>query len=345
MDLVALIDSLDKLRPGEPQALDGWQIAPMSGGRNNLLYHASGEHGDVVVKFTRRDARDRVGREYAGLTLLHTLAPELAPTPLLMNRERWSQPVVAQTWLDGQSRETAPTNAQDWRRLAEHYAAVHNLAREGQAEGIGDSIRSAVLTFPNAQAAVDYVLVEMSQIIVRVANLNLRPTAAGLHPDLPAEVRALALRMEEHPFPTWPEPERVFGRCDPYIANFLQRSDQPWASVDWENSGWVDPAFELGDLMTHPCYRGVTEDAWAGYIHDCLELHPGDKTLGLRMRVFQAIILVRWAGVFARYTYERDHGLVHPERLVQWPPEWWAAVDEQCHYYTLEANRVLDELI
>ncbi len=48
---------------------------------------------------------------------------------------------------------------------------------------------------------------------------------------------------------------------DPNILNFV-RLPHGWASVDWENSGWGDPAFELADLMAHPADTSVSPEAW-----------------------------------------------------------------------------------
>ncbi len=42
----------------------GWQITPISGGRNGLVYRATSSYADVAIKFTVQDERDRVGREY-----------------------------------------------------------------------------------------------------------------------------------------------------------------------------------------------------------------------------------------------------------------------------------------
>lgn len=36
-----------------------WQITRITDGRNNLVYRASGPRGDLALKFTVRDERDR----------------------------------------------------------------------------------------------------------------------------------------------------------------------------------------------------------------------------------------------------------------------------------------------
>jgi len=62
-ELVSLIDFIMAARPAEPVEWQGWEIGPVPGGRNNLLYRALREGRDLAVKITRRDARDRAGRE------------------------------------------------------------------------------------------------------------------------------------------------------------------------------------------------------------------------------------------------------------------------------------------
>jgi hypothetical protein len=54
---------------------------------------------------------------------------------------------------------------------------------------------------------------------------------------------------------------RICADSFPNIRNFIRRAGG-WASVDWENSGWGDPAFEIADLMTHPVYAAVPPERW-----------------------------------------------------------------------------------
>ena len=90
-----LLDTL--AAQGDAATTGGWNITPLAGGANNKPYRATGELGDIVVKFTRRDERDRAGREYAALRLLQERAPGLAPRPVLLDRERYARPVVVQS--------------------------------------------------------------------------------------------------------------------------------------------------------------------------------------------------------------------------------------------------------
>ena len=65
---------LEYLASGVHQAdgqWEAWQITRIVGGFNNLLYRATGSWGDLAIKFSIRDNRDRASREYSALLALH----------------------------------------------------------------------------------------------------------------------------------------------------------------------------------------------------------------------------------------------------------------------------------
>ena len=71
-----------------------WTIVRIDGGLNNRLFRATGPTADVAVKFTLRDARDRAGREWAALEFLAENSADLAPLPLLLDRDRHAHKVI-----------------------------------------------------------------------------------------------------------------------------------------------------------------------------------------------------------------------------------------------------------
>ena len=110
-----LLDGLDQPRAPVDEACPGWQITCIEGGANNLLYRATSVTDDLAIKFCIRDERDRAGREFASLTTLQEAGLDLAPTPLLLDRERYSQPVIVQTWLEGEVLTEPPATEAEWR--------------------------------------------------------------------------------------------------------------------------------------------------------------------------------------------------------------------------------------
>ncbi|MBE0695785.1 MAG: phosphotransferase [Anaerolineaceae bacterium] len=106
-----------------------WTIFSLGGGRNNHLYHVSKAENNFVVKFSRRDPRDRAGREYQALVLLQELNLMIAPQPILLERERYTFPVVVQSWLAGEMSDSLPGDHAAWMSLLEHYAVIHSVTQ------------------------------------------------------------------------------------------------------------------------------------------------------------------------------------------------------------------------
>ena len=93
------------------------------------VFRASGLEGDVAVKFTVRDSRDRAGREWAALTLLAENSDTLAPRPLLLDRDRYPHQVIVQSWLDGNSSDSPPADDAAWESLCRHLLEIHSLPK------------------------------------------------------------------------------------------------------------------------------------------------------------------------------------------------------------------------
>lgn len=241
LSLHPLLDFLATQGPVDAVQWHQWRLTRLVGGANNLLYRASSDQGQFAVKFTLRDARDRAGREYHALVALQRAGLDLAPQPVLLERERYPQPVVVTTWLAGQSADIPPADDAEWDGLIRHLVTVHALTPAETTV----ALPPVVLTMASAQDG----LVRLDDQLRRL------PEEAR-----PAALRALADRAAHAPFPAWPQPPVALCRGDPNISNFLRRPGT-WASVDWEYSGWGDPAFEIADLATHPKYDAVPSGA------------------------------------------------------------------------------------
>lgn len=323
---------LDFLSAEQPDGLfdwRGWQLCRMTGGWNNLLYRAKKDASDLVVKFTRRDTRDRTSREFYALKIMQALCPGFAPAPVLLENARYPLQVVVQWWMDGDPCEVPPAVPQEWQRLAEHYVAIHTISPERVETSLLPQLKPAALTFSHADDARRYVI----------------ESADRLHQDAWVEdLRRVVNRLKKTRFPTWPDPPCTFDRCDPNIKNFMRLpGEQPWASVDWENSGWGDPAFEIGDMMTHPCYKDVSASQWDCFLQLYAESSLPDARFFMRARAYYAIILVRWAYLFAGYAYQRACGVQSTGRLVAWPQSWWDGVPGEYQRYVNAAENALDE--
>jgi aminoglycoside phosphotransferase (APT) family kinase protein len=143
------------------------------------------------------------------------------------------------------------------------------------------------------------------------------------HEAQPASLKALARRFEATDYPDWPRAAVALCRVDNNILNVIRRP-AAWASVDWENAGWGDPAFDIAQLMTHPAYTDVAPRRWA-WVAETYPKMMGDEALAMRIQVYHRILAVWWVARVARYLYELPRGL--DERLVErpWGPRGWEA--------------------
>lgn len=317
-----LLAYLSENTPSAPGTWQTWDITPITGGANNLLYHVVGPVGDLAVKFTLRDARDRAGREYAALLVLQQAGLQIAPAPLLLDREHYQHLVVVQEWLSGQPLSRPPENDTEWELLITHFAAIHSV-RPNTSRA---SLPRAVLSATTAEEA--HLLVQQQLAL------------------LPLEARSEALqqllqRLNAWILPSWPAPHIALARSDPNFRNIM-RQPGAWASVDWENSGWSDPAFEIADLITHPAFIDIPEERWA-WVRATYQHLASDTQIGRRIKIYTAILLVWWVVRLERYLYDIPRG--QDRRLVPPQPGWEADIEYKRQHYTIAADAALQRAV
>ena len=314
---------LDYLAGGDHQAdgqWRGWRFARVGGGQNNLLYRASGPRGDLAVKFTMRDWRDRAGREYDALLALHRAGLSVAPQPVLLDRHRYAQPVVVQTWIEGEVSAVPPTTEAQWRSLLQHFATIHAITPKTTSV----ELQEAVLNANSVAECKEIVRREMARI----------PREAR-----PASLRALVRRFEKCRFPDCSDVPVSLCRLDNNLLNVIRRPER-WASVDWEYSGWGNPAFEMANLITHPAYMEVPPSQWDWVIDTYGEMVK-DGAMAACIRTYWQMLLVWWVARIARYLYEVPRGL--DERLVARPTDWQADVQAKYERYLDRAETLYGE--
>jgi thiamine kinase-like enzyme len=319
--LIALLDHLAHAGADAEVIWRDWQIARVAGAGNNLLYRATGDRLDLAIKFTIRDARDRAGREYAALLALQQAGLEIAPAPLWLDRDRYAQPVVVQSWLAGDVLAAPPSDDQEWQQLLEHYIALHTLTSAGAPQ---IALPPAVLNFASADDGLREIQRQLSCI----------PAAHQ-----PAELRDLVREIQQAALPAWLPPPLVLCRVDPNTLNFVRRKPS-WASVDWENSGWGDPAFEIADLITHPAYATVPAERWSWLI-ESYYARRGDTGAATRIRLYYRLMLIWWAARLARMLFEVPRG--GDRRLVTRPDGWQADIRAKYERYLRLARAVHDQ--
>ncbi len=289
----------------------------ISGGANNILYKVRGEDGTYAVKFTLRDGRRRAWREFQALRVLQERCLDIAPKPILLDEESYPQPVVVQTWLDGDVTAEPPQTDAEWEALVAHYAALAKISPVNTEI----EVETAVLNFNSAASGLEQIQRQCAAIPLEAQPESLRQLV-GAAQRLPVDL---------------PPAHIGLGRNDANTLNFIRRPGA-WASVDWENSGWGDPAFEVVDMMTHPQFMAVTPERWEWVLRLYAELNE-DETAAARIQVYYPLMLIWWVGRLARALYEIPRG--QDERLALRDPEWQHQAEQKMATYIQRAFSVI----
>ena len=100
-------------------------------------------------------------------------------------------------------------------------------------------------------------------------------------------------------------------RVDPNLANALWHDDYRLRWMDWEYSGWGDPAMELAELRCHAALSelGEAQHAW---LRDKYRRPAGDAGFEARLAVWDRILATRWPFLILRWLWSEHNG---PDRL------------------------------
>ena len=308
---------LEHAERGDSQWQD-WQIRRIDGGANNLLYRATSPHDDLAIKFTIRDERRRARREFEALSAIKQAGLAISPEPVLLDEDHYHNPVIVQRWLEGDVLTTPPQDDATWSGLIQHYATIHTITPTTTSTVQSEAFINAT------SGATGRALVQQQ--------IDWLPTTAR-----PVSLIHLLEQFAQWEAPEWPTPPRTLCRVDSNCPNFLRGSDG-WASVDWENSGWGDPAFEIAEMMAHPAYQTVPHTRWEWVIETYVQ-YTQDPSARTRIQAYYTIMQVWWVVRFARYLYEIPQGL--DPRLVDRSPTWQTEMEEKYQNYLEQACQLL----
>ena len=308
-NLVELLRHIDQKRPTGCETWEQWEISPSPYGSNNAVYRARTTGEDFCLKFTIPDKRQRAYREYYALVTLAEACPGIAPQPLLLDESSFSLPVVVTTWLEGNVSKSPPADDKEWRALLRHMSTVHR-------------VRPAASNMILLPQPINAYSIREGKEIVREQTAQLPQEA------IDNSYQTLLTRFYSTAFLEWTGRTVSLCRADNNTLNFIRRDDN-WASVDWENSGWGDPAFDIANLITHPAYIGMENLNWEELVNDYYDF-GGDQTFLIRVASYYKILLVWWVARFARYIHEVPRGL--DARLKNWSSD---SVDQLKSNYDL----------
>lgn len=224
----------------------------LSGGMTNEVFSFADDPSRVVKVF--RTAGGAAEREWDALVAL--AGSGIAPEPVHF-AARDDLSVVVMTRLTGSTLPAAALGANHAGTIGTMHRAIHSMVpatRRPQSYAGVLALKTALMTDEpqrESDAGTWSALVALAWQAARTWIVT-------------ADV--------EHLF----SPDALcFSRGDPNLTNYLW-SDSGLVLVDWENSGFNNPALELADMAEHASTRELGDDFW-DQVADATELDETDK--------------------------------------------------------------------
>jgi aminoglycoside phosphotransferase (APT) family kinase protein len=229
-------------------------VQRVRGGLNNALYRVEVDGVRYACKLNVVDERHRAAREYGTLRLLQSAGLDIAPEPLCLDEScsRVPFPAVVYHWLPGVPLRT-PLTADQQVALLDTFQRLHRLRPGDLKPGLRDAwfhwfdwepylkeLGAFLKAYGAWLAATDREGPALQERLARLVERCKKSVRA-------AEVN--------------PSRERVplrLCRVDYNLANGVWGADGRLRWVDWEYSGWGDPALDLAELSWHAALAGFS---------------------------------------------------------------------------------------
>jgi thiamine kinase-like enzyme len=310
-NILRLVSEARAIGSDEYQA-GGWRVLRIRGGMNNALYRVDSGEASFACKLCVSDERRRVEREYAALELLHKRSVDIAPKPVGIDRSGSSviYPAVVYEWVEG-----SPMNPE---RNDSHLHILLNSVQSMHACRPERDDRRR-LRIPVQKAWFHWFgrapyINELNEFMEKYAPWLRRISNEGqaLSKRLERLARIAGERLEAMPVALECETLPLcFCHVDPNSNNIILRADGQVRWVDWEYSGWGDPALDLAEYRWHMAYVGLSasQQAW---FREAYQIPADDASFYQRLAFWDALLAVRWPLLMLRWLWSREHG---PDRM------------------------------
>ena len=309
-------------------------VQRVTGGANNALYRVEVGGERFACKLCVNDERQRARREYGALRVLEAAGLDVAPQPLWLDESCAvvSHPAVSYRWIPGVP--VGPNSmAQQLAALIESIQGLHSI-RPGDVAGC--DLADAWFHWFDFGPYLD----ELRGFISEHGPWLIETDGRGR--ELCSRLNRLVEACEQVVAESDADPRREnvprhLCRVDPGLANALWCDDGRVRWVDWEYSGWGDPALELADLRWHASLEGISsaEHEW---LRDSYQRPADDAGFDARLAVWDRLIATRWACVILRWLWSARNG-PDRERLTR-PPVDAAALRAQLLRFIKRAEHI-----
>jgi thiamine kinase-like enzyme len=276
----------------------------VTGGFNNALYRIEADGQCYACKLCVADECRRAAREYGALRLLHAAGLDIAPQPLWLDESCTVVPfpAVAYCWLSGEPLNSSPT-AQQLAALLDSFQRLHNL-QPGDFEDhdVADAW-AHWFDFEVYLAELRDFLAEHGPWLAATApeGRDLRDRLVRLVDSCAEAVMTSAVDPGRESVPL------CLCRVDPNLANTVWSEDGRLRWVDWEYSGWGDPALDLADLRWHAALAELSE-AQHAWLRDNYRQPTGDHSFEERLVVWDRLLATHWPFLILQWLWTEHHG-------------------------------------
>ncbi len=287
---------------------DSVTVRRVTGGFNNALYRVEANGQRYACKLCVADECRRASREYAALCLLHAAGLDIAPRHLWLDESCTVVPfpAVAYHWLPGQPLSPSPT-AQQLASLLDSFHCLHTLQLGDFADHDVHDAWAHWFDFELYLAELRDFLAKYGPWLVATDpdGRDLRDRLARLVDGCAEVVLTAAVNPGRESVPL------RLCRVDPNLANTVWSGDGQLRWVDWEFSGWGDPALDLAELRWHAASAEMSEDQHAWLRHN-YRRPAGDHDFEERLTVWDRLRATRWPFLILRWLWSEHNG---PDRV------------------------------
>jgi thiamine kinase-like enzyme len=286
----------------------GWRVQRSQGGMNNALYRVESDGRVYACKLCVMDERKRAEREYAALELLQQRGCDIAPKPvgIDLSGERVPYPVVVYEWCAG-SPMNPERNSSHLQFLLNSVQSMHSCRPERT-----DGRR---LLIPMQKAWFHWFertpyIEELNDFIEKYAPWLRRISNEGqaLSKRLErlvriGEERLASMRVELG----WGAFPVCLCHVDPNSNNAILEADGRVRWIDWEYSGWGDPALDLAEYRWHMAYADLSADQQT-WFREAYQPLIEDAKFAQRVVFWDILLAARWPLLMLRWLWSRENG-------------------------------------
>jgi len=283
-------------------------VRRVSGGSNNALYRVDDGERSYACKLCVADGRRRAAREYGALRLLHAAGLDIAPQPVGLDESCAVVPfpAVIYRWLTGEP-TGQPLTAQQLAALVATYQCAHALRQRDHPRFHMPEAWFHWFDLAPYLAELHDFLDEYGPWLetTRPDGWELRDRLGHLVEECAEVFASTGVDPGRGRFPL------CLCRVDANLANAIWDRDGRLRWVDWEYSGWGDPALDLAELRWHAALAGL-DDAQHTWLRDTYRRPDDDPGFDERIAVWDRLLATHWPFLALRWLWSEHNG---PDRV------------------------------